>query len=1261
MATALQSILVEFTFVTVEKCHLCYCYSGMKGKALHVQAAGTEKTVALREKKDTHTDGRREKELRTMMYKAFTHDTNFEIEMCVWQMFCARIETGSLPRRSLGVFLLWFRQFMSVAPESNDAQRRHCSWVSRLKLTSFIKTSIVSVVRYVLLTSCLPPFLLHFGPVSDINYHTLRTRDTITTHYTTIRHEESTTITVTIYHSNYSNLRTKLSNNLVLYLSFLCGAHVLIAMVAVRFGDRSLISQNVVDKVVYFDHCFIILMVSEVEAVVGGVAKLPCDVTPPIAVDKVHLVIWYKEDADSPIYRCRVDFKKSPTRNTKVNLTVLIPPEKLSILDDQGTHIPHYILGPYNEGASIDITCVATGGRPTPRVTWWQENALLDDSFEVLTERRVRNVLHLEKLQRKHLHTVFTCQASNNQLVTPITSAVTLEMNLRPLWVKLLTENRPLSADNTYELSCEVVGSRPAPTITWWKGSVLMTNTRETVRCRLGYPFYMWLSNIFIIYTVQQENILVLTVFYAELVPSVKSFLNPEGNRTTSVLTFIPTIDDGGKFLSCRGVQPRIPESGKEDGIKLDIHHVPLVTLELGSNLNGSTIREGVDVYFECNIKSNPWVYKVSWRHNGKMLYNNAAAGTIVSNQSLVLQSVTRARAGLYTCVGSNQEGDGESNPVQLDVKFAPVCRPGQPKVFGVARQETARIPCELEANPQDVQFTWKFNNSGETIDIPQSHIATDRTRSIAAYTPMTELDYGTMLCWGKNEIGVQKDPCVYFVNPAGKPDSLQNCTILNQTAESLNVECIDGFDGGLPQEFVMEVYDTQTKKLVSNVTSRIPMFTVGGLESGLGFDIGLYAANKKGRSDVSRLQAFTLKSAEKHTDAGSQQLPTAPENCTLSFHSEHSVHVSCDVAEHVRMQRPTYLLQVYDAKSRLLLGTATSNTATDLGIDDLPAEPDGDGELLLFVRTMTSQSTSDAAILYTNSAGALNHHRGGYGSVGASTPVLLQITPILGALIGVVSALVMVAIVIVVVIRLRGGGDTDDKDCDDGGLSSTSRRCVAASGDKASTEPLNKDLNDSVDSLEEKNPDIIPQNNADDDYQDEERAFERLNNAPIRTYTRLQSPSNLGRNGSYDTYKSQKSNDEITYAELSLPNQQMPHVIYNQQAIPMSVMRRQEPPIVYAQIDVTKRMPCLQPLSPPHPPTLSSLHHPHLTAYLTRAMHEEQQQQHMQMHDGTGSGPNTPLISRDAAPLLDAAGSRTATLLSKQQTLPRTVTATRF
>lgn len=47
----------------------------------------------------------------------------------------------------------------------------------------------------------------------------------------------------------------------------------------------------------------------------------------------------------------------------------------------------------------------------------------------------------------------------------------------------------------------------------------------------------------------------------------------------------------------------------------LCITDIPVVTLELGSNVN-SSFREGVDVFFECNIKSNPWIKSVSWRHN---------------------------------------------------------------------------------------------------------------------------------------------------------------------------------------------------------------------------------------------------------------------------------------------------------------------------------------------------------------------------------------------------------------------------------------------------------------------------------------------------------------------------------------------------------------------------------------------------------------------------------------------------------------------
>ncbi|KAK4885039.1 hypothetical protein RN001_001310 [Aquatica leii] len=758
-----------------------------------------------------------------------------------------------------------------------------------------------------------------------------------------------------------------------------------------------------------------------VEAVLGGIAYLPCDITPPEPRDKMHILIWYKDstpiytfdsrgkkleqgrhwsidalteraffkfqddvaklslnnvkNTDEGSYQCRVDFRRSPTRNIAVNLTVIMPPDKLYILNEHGTAMPNHVLGPYNEGDSVNISCIAIGGRPLPKVTWWQENALLDGSYDYLSERKIRNVLHLTHLERKHLLSVFTCQASNNNLIAPISKSITLDMNLRPLWVKLLGTNKPLSADNTYELTCEVVGSRPSPTITWWKGGIQITDTRETT--------------------------------------------SPDTNTTTSVLTFTPSPEDGGKFLSCRGQQPLIINSALEDGWKLEVYHIPVVTLELGSNLNALTIREGSDVYFECNIKSNPWVYKVSWKHNGKMIFNNGVSGTIVSNQSLVLQSVNRAKAGTYTCIGSNREGDGESNAVQLDVKYIPACKLGHGNVYNVARQETIVISCEVEANPTNVKFSWKFNHSDNDslmLDVPQNLITTNKTKSLLSYTPMNERDYGTLLCRGANKIGQQRDPCVFYINPAGKPDPLSNCTVINQTMNSIQVQCIEGFNGGLQQMFILEVYDIYLNILITNVSTKDPEFFVRGLNSDTKLNLIIYAVNRKGRSEIRSLQTYTIKSTE---------------------------------------------------------------------------------------------------------------------NIISTTNVFLQWIPILGALVGVVITLILTATIIVIIIRLRGG-DEEDKCYDATSVTASGSGYLDESSKNTSSIALRTGVNDSINSLEEKNPDIIPLNNVDEEQEQEERDFEYLTNMQSRTYVRLPAPNQLD------------EEECIKQSGIEKIKTQIPHVFHN-------------------------------------------------------------------------------------------------------------------
>lgn len=185
-----------------------------------------------------------------------------------------------------------------------------------------------------------------------------------------------------------------------------------------------------------------------------------------------------------------------------------------------------------------------------------------------------------------------------------------------------------------------------------------------------------------------------------------------------------------------------------------------------------------------------------------------------------------------------------------------------------MARHENAKVLCEVESYPPPDNFKWSFNNTANTIEVPQTRFQSGvhRSSSTLTYTPITELDYGTVMCWANNLAGRQQEPCVFHIMAASKPDPPYNCTIINQTSDSLDVQCVEGFDGGQPQYFLLEVYDHQTGVLQANVSAKFATFNVSELDPGRNLRMMVYAANSKGKSESVLLEGFTLKAAEKQT-----------------------------------------------------------------------------------------------------------------------------------------------------------------------------------------------------------------------------------------------------------------------------------------------------------------------------------------------------------------------------------------------------------
>ncbi|CAG2058047.1 unnamed protein product [Timema podura] len=157
---------------------------------------------------------------------------------------------------------------------------------------------------------------------------------------------------------------------------------------------------------------------------------------------------------------------------------------------------------------------------------------------------------------------------------------------------------------------------------------------------------------------------------------------------------------------------------------------------------------------------------------------SNESTKLINSSFSLAVQSNSCLKpVRHYSLRGTNVRDSGNSSRnlggirmsnAQSNIRVVPTCKDDREELLGALKQETVTLRCEVDANPPLVTFHWTFNNSGDQSEVPPARYTNAGVVSRLNYTPMSDLDYGTLACWGSNAVGHQRAPCIFQVVAAG-------------------------------------------------------------------------------------------------------------------------------------------------------------------------------------------------------------------------------------------------------------------------------------------------------------------------------------------------------------------------------------------------------------------------------------------------------------------------------------------------------------
>ena len=116
--------------------------------------------------------------------------------------------------------------------------------------------------------------------------------------------------------------------------------------------------------------------------------------------------------------------------------------------------------------AIYDSNSTVEGGQPRPEVIWFRDGELWDQDLDPSTyDEILQNTLVIGELTRSYHGSVFECRAINNNVTKPPASKVEIMIEMPILSMTIANLPDPVTADQTYQVLCQVTGAQPPPEV----------------------------------------------------------------------------------------------------------------------------------------------------------------------------------------------------------------------------------------------------------------------------------------------------------------------------------------------------------------------------------------------------------------------------------------------------------------------------------------------------------------------------------------------------------------------------------------------------------------------------------------------------------------------------------------------------------------------------------------------------------------------------------------------------------------------------